>query len=58
MGQPSLLVAKENIWKREILAASKPVLSALMQAYAAELFCTIEAMQRKPSQNYNGLLQL
>ena len=49
MVQPSLLVAKENVWKREILAASKPVLSALMQAYAAELSCTIEGMQRKPS---------
>ena len=27
MVQPCLFVAKENVWKREILAASKPVLS-------------------------------
>ena len=51
MVQPCLLVAKENVWKSEILPASKSVLSALMQAYAAELSCTIEAMQHKPSQN-------
>ena len=49
MVQPCLLVAKENVRKGEILDVL--VLSVLMQAYAAELSCTIEGMQRKPSQN-------